>query len=249
MEDRDKKLNAGPKVFRPAAVNYVTFNGATSAQKRSPTTPDTASLPTESLVPKTLPPPFNTLKRPRDILYAPNTKRARTECTPLQRYLAHKSIALTEDQLSALHAAETQNVVIRGQPGSGKTVVAQAIAVANASADCLVLLLVRNRTWVDETKALLGGAKTHEYIDVLSPHRLLNRLFPGEDVHRDPETALERVRNNGVRAQSLRKAYSLIAIDESQDLTPSSFWLLQTLLAVVACMTDIKPRLILCGAS
>ncbi|KAJ7458958.1 P-loop containing nucleoside triphosphate hydrolase protein [Mycena latifolia] len=164
---------------------------------------------------------------------------------PLERYLAQKAIMLMEDQATGLHAARTGNIIVLGQPKSGKTTLTEAIAVVHASADSRALLLVRNKRTAEDVMARLGRAKVHAHVDVFSPVGLLNCLYPGH-----PELSEEDALNRLRKAPGLPtlRAYGQILIDEFQDWMDSLYWLLYTLMTGLTRMGP-TPRLVLCGDS
>ncbi|KAJ7667253.1 hypothetical protein B0H17DRAFT_1184220 [Mycena rosella] len=188
------------------------------------------------------------LKHPRKSVGAEvlNPKRLHADA---ERYLAQRGIVLTADLKSKLQEASTTNVPIRGEAKSGKTLLAETIAVNHARADNRVLFLVRNQRVEAETKERLGRARVHVHIDVFTPTGLVQRLFP-EHPDAYKQDALDRVRKSRKAPgtpQLLKVVYGHIVIDEFQDWTEPMYWLLVILLTGLHRVTGISPLLALCG--
>ncbi|KAJ6557805.1 P-loop containing nucleoside triphosphate hydrolase protein [Mycena capillaripes] len=118
-------------------------------------------------------------------------------------YLARQGISLTAAQSRALEAAEIGNVYLAGQPGSGKTTVAELVAATRGTVDNPVLFIVPRRLLAEVTRERFRLAEINALVN--TPWTLVNRTLPS------------------LRAGQILPAYSAIIVDGFGDPTPDLY--------------------------
>ena len=125
-------------------------------------------------------------------------------------------LRLSAEQRSVVdRIAEGRNVVSISKPGTGKTTVA---IEASRSLEGKALHLTYNRSLKEESRERVRSLGLDAQIDVDSYHAAATRLFLGEGEATAPDETLIHAALATSPTHPVR--YSLIVVDESQDLTP-----------------------------
>ncbi|KAJ7487052.1 hypothetical protein FB451DRAFT_1554160 [Mycena latifolia] len=147
-----------------------------------------------------------------------------------------------EDAALAAATSDTHNILLRGQPVSGKTTLAEAIGAAHVGLG-RVLLVTASARLRDDTRGRLGPQPAHCHVDVESETSLTTRLFPG--IPGWGESRLRAAFEQGVPPKVL-EPYDLIIVDDAQNCTPAAYRLLVTVLTGITRHSTSAPRIVLC---
>ncbi|KAF9024806.1 P-loop containing nucleoside triphosphate hydrolase protein [Hymenopellis radicata] len=161
----------------------------------------------------------------------------------LQRYSSAqqtRSFTPSLEQSAVVEQLQTSNVIVSARPGAGKTATAEAVLQANPDIPVAVITYSK-RLQMDTQKRLAE----YPLADIYTFHGLASRFF-GTLVYND--AVFRSLRD----AKTLpvwpnMPQYSLVILDEIQDLTDDLYWLTCTFISTLTRARGHAPRLLVLG--